>query len=503
MTALLETIKTDLSRQWRLVFLRCLAVPLVVTAPLLYLVADADHRYNVYWHGSQVQARPWALVTDNLRTVPMYLGFGNFRPLGRMVEWSVDAAAYAFGEITHLPAQVGLRLMSALAAAVLSLAVVVFAEAVTARGAMFAAPPARTIALLPFAIGGCLTAAGRVSTTVLFGGLYFLSAALVLAVAAWVCRGPRFGVLIVAAGAALAAFNEVAAVGPPLATAAALARGGPARLRPALLLWLGFLPVFVPVRLVLFLSCRDGGCYGNSDLVLGPGVGRALANRLTAWSPPLQWGEALRHAGPVGMAMVAVSLAVIGLLAVPLFANLPRLPRLDREQAVRLAAAGGSALLLGALLGSLNTQTQVLAAAGRWGLGWRDSGLTAAGGVLLSAGLLGLAVRAAVARAALAVFVLTAAGTTAVNHAYALAVNRLPYAVITGRIAAEVAQFDPTTDGNTRRCELLGRFDVLFRRMPYSRFAAGELPGTHTVAERMALTASMATRQMYGQPFCR
>ena len=142
---------------WRRVFLRCLLLPLTVTAPLLYLAPDADHRYNVYWHGSIGQGRPWRLVTDNLRSVPMYLGFGNFRPLGRMLEWSVDTLAYVFGEVTHLPVQIGLRLVSALAAAVLCTAAVVFAEAVTAPGRMFAEPPARPIALVPFAFAALTT----------------------------------------------------------------------------------------------------------------------------------------------------------------------------------------------------------------------------------------------------------------------------------------------------------------------------------------------------------
>lgn len=143
-------------RPWRRTFLRCLVLPAVVTAPLLNLVADADHRYNVYWHGSIGQDRPWRLVTDNLGSVPMYLGFGNFRPLGRMLEWSVDTVAYVLGDVTHLPVQVGLRLVSALAAAVLCATAVLFAEAVTAPGRMFAAPPARPIALLPFAFAAGL-----------------------------------------------------------------------------------------------------------------------------------------------------------------------------------------------------------------------------------------------------------------------------------------------------------------------------------------------------------
>jgi len=488
---------------WRRVFLRCLLLPVAVTAPLLNLVADADHRYNVYWHGSIGQQRPWRLVTDNLRSVPMYVGFGNFRPLGRMLEWSVDTVAYVFGEVTHLPVQVGLRLVSALAAAVLCAATVVFAEAVTAPGRMFAEPPARPIALLPYAFAGGLCAAGRLSTTVLFGGLYFLSAALVLAVAAWVCRGPRRDLLVVLAGATLAVFNEVAAVAPVLATAAVLARGGPARLRPALLLWAGFLPVFVPIRILLYQACRDGGCYGNSDLVVGPGLGGALANRLSAWLPPLQWGEAMRDAGPLSKVVFGLAVVVLALLAARVFAELPRLPGLDRSRAVRLAVAGGSVLLLGAVLGSLNQQTQELAEAGRWGLGWRDSGLTAAGGAVLLAGLLALAARAVVTRVALVVLVLLGAGTTTANQAYGVGGDRLPYAVLTGAIAAEVADFDPSSSGNTRRCALLDQFGATFRSAPYSRFASGELPGTHSSAERMATTASMATEQMYGRPFCR
>ena len=480
---------------------------MVVTAPLLSLVAGSDHRYNVYWHGSIVQDRPWRLVTANLRTIPMYLDFGNFRPLGRMVEWAIDTVAYLFGEVTHLPVQVGLRLTSALAAAVLTAAAVLLAEAVTGRGRMFAGPPARTIALLPFAVGGSLTAAGWLSVTVLFGGLYFTTTALVLAVAAWLCRGPRLAIPLVLAGAALAAFNEMAALAPPLATVAVLARarvlGERPRLRPVLLLWLGFLPVFVPVRLLIFAACRDGDCYQNSDLALGPGVLSALPNRLTAWLPPLQWGDALRGAGPVSRVVLALALLACALLAARLIAELPGLPGLDRRQAAGLAASGAALLLLGALLGAANAQGQANVALGRWGFGWRDSGLTAAGAALVLAGLLALAARAVWCRAALAALVLTTAGTTAVNQAFTARADRRPYAVVSAGIAAEVAQFDPSAAGQERRCALLDRFDALFRKTPYSRFASGELPGTHSTTERMAATASMATEQLYGRPFCR
>jgi hypothetical protein len=498
---------------WRRLFLRCLLVPLVVTAPLAWLALGSDHRFNIYWHGATVLRDPAALVTENLRTIPMYLDFGNFRPLGRMLEWSVDLSAYLTVVLLHLPAQVGLRSLAAVAAAVLTAAAVLLAEAVTARDRMFASPPARPLALLPLAVGCCLAAAGGLSSTVLFGGLYFLSAAVVLAAAAWICREPRPVPLVLLAGAALAAFNEMGAVALPLATVALLirvrvvlglsGRDAVRRMLPAVLLWAGFLPVFLPVRFLIHRACSAGDCYRNSDVAFGPDVATALANRVTAWLPPLQWGQALRGIDRPGVTVVVAAVLVFALLAARLLAELPGLPRPDRRQAAGLAAAGLAVLVLGALLGSLNTQVQAVAANGRWGIGWRDSGLTAAGGALGLAGLLGLAGRVAVARLALAGFALAAAGSAAANHAFAAAANRTPSALVTNAIATEIVQFDDTPAGDARRCALRDRYVEVFPAGEYSRFAAGELPGTRSSVDRMTVTTDMATEQMYGRPFCR
>jgi hypothetical protein len=144
-----------------------------------------------------------------------------------------------------------------------------------------------------------------------------------------------------------------------------------------------------------------------------------------------------------------------------------------------------------------------MASQDRWGAGWRDSGLTAAGGALLLTGLLALATRAVVLRVALLVCALGAAGSTAVNHAYGQAANRRPAALVSSAIAAEIAQFDTTAAGDRRRCELRDRFAALFGNDTYSRFAAGELPGTRSAADRLQVTTDLATGQRYGRPFCR
>jgi hypothetical protein len=504
-TALLErSVAPVVARRavtWRQVFRNSVVVPLVVTAPVIGVGLIGDHRYNVFWHGATVQARPWELVTDNLRSVPMYISFGNFRPLGRMLEWAVDTLAFSLAEVLHVPVTVTLHLLSALAAGVLVAAIVLLAQAVTAKGPLFAEPPSRTVALLPFLAGTMLTAAGAVSTTVLFGGLYFLSTALVLAVVAWICREPRSVALVIAAGAILAVTNEMAALAPPLATVAVLARG--ARRRPAVLLWLGFLPIFLPVRVLIWAACRGGGCYRNSELVLGRPAIETVPNRLTAWLPPLQWYSALHGGGRLSLLVAAVAVLLLGVAAAGLFVRLPAAPRLDRRQAVTLVVTGAAALLLGTALGSVNVQPQEMAASGGWGAGWRDSPLTLAGGALLTAGLLTLVAGALVARTALAVLVLAGAVSTAASHAFTLREDQGAIAVVTAQISDEVAHFDTSPAGDARRCDLLAQFGVLTRHSGYSHIAVGELPQTHSTLDRMRVTADMATEEMYGQRFCR
>lgn len=498
---------------WRRLAVRCAIVPSAVLVPLATLAPTADHQFNVYWHGATVRSNPWTLVTENLRTVPMYLDFGNFRPLGRMLEWSADVVAYLLVELLRLPTEIALRAVSMLAAIVMTGAVVVFAEAVTARGRMFAGPPGRPLALLPFAVAGCLVAAGGTSTTVLFGGLYFLSTALVLLVAAWICRTPSRAAAVLAVGAALAAVNEIAALAPPLATLAALVRGrlvsgeGRAgllrRAWPAGLLWLGFLPVFVPVRLLVGAACRDGGCYRGSDVLAGADAVAALPHRLAAWLPPLQWTRAVAGADRPSTVVLLLAVVAFALLAWRTVGELGRLPGLDRRQAAGLAAAGAAVLLLGATLGALGERGQQAAQAGHWGLGWRDSGLTAAGGALLVAGLLGLRGSVPVHRLSTAGLALTAAVSAAANQAYAGQANLRPAALVHTAIAAEIARFEPSAAGDARRCALRDRFAALTAGAGYSRFAAGELPGTRSPAERLDVTLDMASVQMHGEPFCR
>jgi hypothetical protein len=490
-------------RHWRALLWRCALAPLVVLAPLVTLTPSADHRFNIYSNGGLYLTHPWRMAGAAVRSVPEFLNLGNFRPIGRLLEWSLDVVAFAFTALFGLPANIGLRLVSFVAAILLTVSAVVFVEAVTARRQrLFAGPPTVVSALLPFAIAAGLVAAGRFSTTVVFGGLYLTTSALALAVAAWACRTRRAGPLVVAVGAALAAFNELAYVAVPLATVAVLLRGrvvlglgrrqalrGPSA-RFATLLWIGFLPVFVPVRLLIRQRCASGGCYVGSDITLGAAPG-TLPNRLVSWLPPLMWQRATGGEFPVMAAAVpALALAALAVLAWWTLRGLRRLPTLDRRQALGLAGVAVVLLVLAGSLAALNGDVQTMAADGLWGQGWRDSGLTTVGGsVLVLAGWRRFVVVALVA------LVLAGAVSAAANEDFRDDSGRGRYPYLHDRIAQEVAGFDRTPAGDARRCALRAAFIQTSTANHHGVVDRREV-------ERFDMSLDRASRQLAGRRFC-
>ena len=486
-------------KAWPRVARRCVLVPLVVLLPLITLTPAADHRFNVYANGGQYATHPWRMLRTAVTSVPVFLDLGNFRPLGRLVEWSLDVAAFAPTALLGLPANVGLRLVSFVAAMLLTFAAVLLAEAVTARRErLFAGPPSAVGATLPFAVATGLVAAGRTSTTVLFGALYLTTAALVLLVAAWACRSRRPGVLVVLAGAGLAAFNELAYVAVPLATAAVLLRGRVVRSDPwrsvvrfPALLWLGFLPVFVPVRVLIAQRCADGGCYAGSDLAPAGAVA-ALPNRLVSWLPPLMWPRATGGGFPhVLDVLPLLALVALAVLAWRTARRLPRPAGLDRRQALGLGGVALVLLVLAGSLAALNADVQAMAAAGLWGQGWRDSGLTTVAGSVLV-----LLVWRRVTVVTLAVLVLAGAVGVAANKDFRDAGGGGRYPYLHDRIALEIADFDRTPAGDARRCALRAAFIQTSTANHHGVYDQREV-------ERFDVSLNRATRQLAGRRFCR
>ena len=478
-------------------------VPLVVLVPLVALAPTADHRFNLYWHGGLFRDNPLRIVPHTLASVHGYLTLGNFRPLGRMLEKSLDLVAYAVSGLLGLPITIGFRLVSFGGAVTLTVVAVLLAECVVAPGRLFARAPSALAATLPFAVGGGFVAAGSASPAVLFGGLYLLSSALVLGVVAMMCRVERriewwrAGLLILL-GAALASFNEIACLALPLATVAVVVRRRVilrtavtgAAVRALVLLWLGFLPVFVAVRLIIRGYCAAGACYRGSDLAVGPGVAEAVPVRMVAWLPPLMWRSAAQGAHrpwPVGVVTVG-ALLVLGWLAVRAARDLPRLTPVDRRQAYGLAVIAFAALALGATLGALNADVQALVTGQRWDQGWRDTAVTAAAGAVLLTALLHAVLRRGLA-GVIVLFALVATVSTAANKSYHDRLAASPSALLTNRIAQEMADFDRSAAGDVRRCALRAEFRRMYADSAFS-------------LKRFDQSLDVASEQRAGARFC-
>ena len=496
---------------WRRALTRAVLVPLPVLAPLVALAPSRDHRFNLYWHGGLFRDDPLRIVPHTVDSLPGYLRLGNFRLFGRMLEKALDTAAYALSEVLGLPVNVGLRLVSFLSALVLCVVAVLLAESVVARGRLFRRAPSTVVAAVPFAVAAGFVAAGGSSPIVLFGGLYLASAALVLGVTAALCRvDPEkplrlwlMPVLLVG-GAALAAFNEIAYLALPLATIAVTARGWlvlglrPGRLftaapaRAVGLLWVGFLPVFLAVRVVIQRYCAAGNCYRGSDVRFGPETLEALPVRAIAWLPPLMWRAAAPRGSWLGGLVLLVAVLVIGWLAWQAIRDLPRLSRVGRRAALALAATAGTSVLLGAGMGSLNADVQQLVASGRWGYGWRDSAVTTTAGALLLVGLIHLVRNRWATGVLVATIVLFGAAATvsaAANKRQRDIAMTSPAARLADRLAVEMADFDPGSDGAARRCALRAAFVKLHADSPFS-------------VRRFDESLEIASRRRAGVAFC-
>jgi hypothetical protein len=270
-----------------------------------------------------------------------------------------------------------------------------------------------------------------------------------------------------------------------------LAKGGSARVLAWL--WLGFLPVFVAVRVVIARDCAAGACYRGSDVHLSGAVATALPERMAAWLPPLMWQSAVRggsHRPWFTGVVLLLALVVLAALAVHAVRDLPRMSRVDGRAALALTLVAAALLVLGAGLGALNADVQQIVAAHRWGQGWRDTASTApAGALLIAAAAHLMSPRRWLLAALIGVLALGGTVSAAANKRFRDNVMNTPAARLDDRLAQAMADFDPTAAGAARRCELRDEFFTLFKSTPFS-------------LRRFDQAFNTASEQRAGQPFC-
>ncbi|MCE2510961.1 MAG: hypothetical protein J4F50_00105 [Acidimicrobiia bacterium] len=530
----------SLVRQWLLTA----APTLIVAVPLVGLSLQGDERRRLYRSAHHYSGNPIKSARSALRNVDAYLDAGNFRPIGRFAEGLQHGVVLEASELTGMAPHTTLgvvRLTMVLALSLICAQIV----AALARSAGLTRPK-RILALYPLALGTVLVANGHSGALAQFSFVFIGAVAVILATALAVARdadmeirGLRWHepVTMSLLGAATAMTYDLVYAAPAVALAYGAARAGASRMplrdsmrtaaaRRWAALAVGFLAVFIPVRIVIAQRCGQGSCYQGSELGLSSDVAELAASRSLTATPIEGWSHnasIIRDSGgSLGLPdLFTTSLPALLVLAI-VAATAGAAVRMGAQPSTARGPLGNTPgdeegtdgrrawTRLAAALVALGTVTVVLAALvgslSRWaqqtrpptGQAWRETLLGQVGWSLVILGvlamLLGLIRSPAVAKAAgvgaCALLGACLTLTLLANSRLAVADRHDQVSAITDQIASETVNVDTTSGGNARRCELIDRYTEL---VPPHLWIAG--PGL-----RADLDDLMVGR--YGWPFC-
>lgn len=531
---------------------------LLVTAPLLGIAFQNDERRSAYRHAARGRDNPIDALVYGYDSVDTFLDLGNFRPLGRFVVSLSSGLAFETAEATGLaPHAVNgvVRLLSVLLLAVVATRVV----------AALSGPSGHRMELIvilyPLVLGMTLVANGRGGPLVYFPGIFVVTAAAVLAVCLAVAREGdmcrrrlRAGELLVMGllGASAALLHDLAYMAPPLAAAFIVARSAATGLpwrnlvRSAAsgrwaALTIGFLLVFVPVRLVIAVRCGQHQCYAPSDLSFSGDIAGLMATRLISGSPSAGWnlisdltrrygldfslGDLLANAFLSLLMAAIVAVVVTTAVRATAYAGRHAATEAPSDETVTsegvvahepLDPAAQSSVLrqqwhTGVALGLFAVATAALPALlvslSRWlqqsriDHGWRDTVIVQVGWSFAISSVL-LLFLAAVSRyighdphriCAACAAVLLGVGlsyTLLTNSRLAEIDRRTPESVITAQIATATVSYDSTVAGNELRCALI---DAYSREVPEHLWVSA--PGVLEDLDELMLSR-------HGKPFC-
>lgn len=479
------------------------APSLIVTLPLVGHSLLGDDRRRLYGVANDVGSNLLNAFGHSFDTVGAFLDRGNFRPLGRAVENIERAVVFDVAEATGLPphAVLGVSRMALLVS--LALASFRLMSAVMRSAGADQSGLGPVVVLYPMALAATLVAGDHYSPITSYNLVLIGSVILMFATALWVARDHDMQqrrlawhepLVMFGLGVVLASSYDLTYLAPPLAAAFVVARAAAAGSTRQLFrmasarrwayLSVGFLAVFVPVRIEIARRCSESSCYSASDADLTADVIARTAERLVTGAPPAGWaytaGLAERAGVSFGFADLMVNVLLIVLLAAVAYVTYmaARNGRRSlgasteavvdwRRTAVSLGALGAVTALLPALLVGLSRRTQEVRP--QVGEAWRETIMVQVGWSLMAAAvlvcILGIARTAQPARIAtlLAAVVLggTMAFTLLANARLAQADRVTPLHTITSEMATAAIHFDPTPQGNARRCQLVDDYTAI------------------------------------------
>lgn len=506
------------------------AVPVVLsTGPLLGLSLRFDERRTVYAHTLDYSANPLKAARGAIDDTDIYLRLGNFRPVGRFLDYFEHGLLFEASDATGLAPHVTNGIVRVAMLVLLAVVVGRLVERITAPTApeADASQSGRRQDLTGIAMATVLVAGGFRGGLSVFSFLFIGTAAATLAIPMFVARerdlGPRrpswSGLATVAViGALAAATYDMMYLVPPVATTFLAARAYATRMTPAEVrrsaaarrlaaLWVGFMAVFIPVRLIIADQCAQRDCYDGSEIRLDIDAARAFATRFVSAGPPTGWAhnlfidrpEAGAEVGDI-LTNVVILGAIAGLIwfaarAVSGAGDEPTASTpISWRPVVSLVGFGASLAVMSAALVSLAADVQVDGPLP--GASWRESVFSQSGiAIAFAAIVIAIVERAQQASgrgrtsrlaALAAVLGLMMGATLVANQMMAVIDRQNPGAIASNEIGAALVDFADSPDGNHRRCALADDFVEL---MP----SGG--------AKTMEIVDELALAR-YGRPFC-
>jgi len=473
-------------------------LPALVFLPLIGVAPKFDQEYHTFHFGVSFAKNPFGLIHNALGAWRSMVveGFGNYRPIGRFLEQSLDWLMFLVVQFTRIPLNWVLSSFTAIAACVLTWSVVRLAVH-QLQSAGLSRDKANNWKLPIIAVmSATFVASGGQSPALLFGGLYFLSASAVLispvlAFKIWHSKlhASLRVLFLLMLGGLFAIFNELTYVAPVFIFLTALSTAFFTNrrkirdllkfpdIRAALVVLAGFIPVFVPLRLLIANICRQMTCYQGSDVQFSSKTVITFFERSVSWFPPFQQISGLNVSYLVPAKLIIAGLVLLFLAlsaAFIIWRKRKTSPPTDSGVAAKaswsLLISGVGLTLVSALLVAPSPKLQQYSMLGR---GWRENGLTASGGTLaLVAAVAILVIKFRAPRfewlpsVALALVLTFLTGSVVANAAVHYFNILDPRSATMNVLYEELVSFDLSKTGEAARCETMSEMQNVYKVKP-------------------------------------